>query len=113
MPKSEECRLRVGMPFNEQAAYRSTAMQSRNISPRVNHPMIAISPAMDNGAIGRMLRRFDQINRLRRKAILQEYAGLMPSVAKRRNIASIRWGGSLAPPSSHQVITAMNAPTTY
>jgi hypothetical protein len=34
------------MPFNEQAAYRSTAMQSRNISPRGNHPMIAINPAM-------------------------------------------------------------------
>jgi len=28
----------------------------------------------------------------------------MPSVVIRRNIASIRWGGSLAPPSSHQVI---------
>jgi hypothetical protein len=30
-----------------------------NISPRVNHPMIAISPAMDNGGIGGMLRRID------------------------------------------------------
>jgi hypothetical protein len=47
------------MPFNEQAAYRSTAMQSHNISPRGNHPMIAINPAMDDGAIGRMSRRFD------------------------------------------------------
>src|SRR5260370_30975892 len=37
----------------------------------------------------------------------------MPPVAKRRNIASIRRGGSFAPPSSHQVITAMKAPTTY
>jgi hypothetical protein len=37
----------------------------------------------------------------------------MPSVAKRRNIASIRPGGSLAPPLSHQVITAMKEPTTY
>jgi hypothetical protein len=34
-------------------------MPPRNISPRVNHPMIAISPAMDKGAIGGMLRRFD------------------------------------------------------
>jgi hypothetical protein len=47
------------MPFNEQAAYRSTAMQSRNISTRGDGPMIAINPAMDNGAIGRMPRRFD------------------------------------------------------
>jgi hypothetical protein len=47
------------MPFKEQAAYRSTAMQSRNISPRCNRPMIAINPAMDDGAVGRMPRRFD------------------------------------------------------
>ncbi len=47
------------MPFNEQAAYLSTAIQSRNISPRGNRPMIAINPAMDNGAIGRLPRRFD------------------------------------------------------
>jgi hypothetical protein len=38
---------------------------------------------------------------------------MMPSVAKRRNITSIRSGGSFAPPSSHQVITAMKEPTTY
>jgi len=47
------------MPFNEQAACRFTAMQSRNISPRGNRPMIDINPAMDNGAIGRLPRRFD------------------------------------------------------
>jgi len=38
---------------------------------------------------------------------------MMPSVAKRRNIASIRRGGNFVPPSSHQVITAMKTPTTY
>jgi len=38
---------------------------------------------------------------------------MMPSVAKRRKIASIRCGGSFAPPSNHQVSTAMYAPATY
>jgi len=38
--------------------------------------------------------------------------GSMPSVASRRNMASIRWGGNFAPPSSHQVITVKKAPTT-
>jgi hypothetical protein len=38
---------------------------------------------------------------------------MMPSVAKRRKIASIRRGGNFVPPSSHQVITAMKTPTTY
>ena len=41
------------------------------------------------------------------------YDCAIPSAAKRLNIASIRFGGSFAPPSSHQVITAMKAPTTY
>ncbi len=48
-----------------------------------------------------------------RRAPLQAYDSMMPSVAKRLNITSIRWGGSFAPPSSHQVITAMKEPTTY
>jgi mono/diheme cytochrome c family protein len=43
----------------------------------------------------------------RQRATRQEYNGVIPSVAKRRNIASIRWGGSFAPLSSHQVNTAM------
>jgi len=34
---------------------------------------------------------------------------MMPSLARRRNIASIRWAGSFAPPSSHHVNTAMQA----
>jgi hypothetical protein len=38
---------------------------------------------------------------------LQESDGMIPSVAKCRNIASTPWGGSFAPPSSHQVNTAM------
>src|SRR5262249_36868769 len=38
--------------------------------------------------------------------------GSRRSVAPRRNRASICWGGTFAPPSSHHVITAMKAPTT-
>ena len=34
---------------------------------------------------------------------------MIPSVAKRRNIASIRWGGSFAPPPSHQVMARSSA----
>ena len=35
------------------------------------------------------------------------YTDVTPSAAKRLNIASIRFGGNFAPPSSHQVSTAM------
>jgi hypothetical protein len=41
---------------------------SRNISPRGNRPMTAINPAKDHGAIARMPRRFDHLNRVPRKA---------------------------------------------
>src|SRR4030088_3632045 len=53
---------------------------------------------------------FDSTESTTLEGPLQEGDGAIPSVAKRRNIASIRFGGSFAPPSSHQVITAMNAP---
>jgi hypothetical protein len=43
---------------------------SRNTSPRGNRPMAAINPAMDDGAIARMRRRTNQLNRLHWKADL-------------------------------------------
>jgi hypothetical protein len=43
---------------------------SHKISPRGNRPMAAINPAMDDGAIARMRRRFNQLNRLHWKADL-------------------------------------------
>jgi hypothetical protein len=38
---------------------------------------------------------------------IQRAGSWMPLVAKSRNMVSIRWGDSFAPPSSHQVKTAM------
>jgi hypothetical protein len=41
----------------------------------------------------------------------REYKKPMPSAARRRNMASISAGGNFPPLSSHQVNTAMQAPT--
>jgi hypothetical protein len=43
----------------------------------------------------------------RHAGLRSKRAGPIPAVAKRRNIASIRFGCSFAPPSSHQISTAM------
>ncbi len=52
--------LRKQASFNEQAAYRSTPMQFAQYLPARHPPDAAINPAMDDGAIARMPRRFDQ-----------------------------------------------------
>jgi len=52
--------LRKHVSFNEQAPCPFNRNAVRAISHRAgNRPMTAINPATDNGAIGRMLRRFD------------------------------------------------------
>jgi hypothetical protein len=42
----------------------------------------------------------ESVESVSKSPTLQEYDGVIPAVAKRRNIASIRFGGSIAPPSS-------------
>jgi hypothetical protein len=80
---------------DEQAAYRSIAMPSLNVSSCGNRPMIAINPARANDVNGRMPRRLIE------PSLLQGYEGAMPSIARRRNIASIRRAAAWLPQAQH------------
>jgi hypothetical protein len=52
-------RLRLSIPFNEQAAYLSHRNAVAQYLPARQPPDDRLNPAMDDGAIGRMPRRFD------------------------------------------------------
>jgi hypothetical protein len=78
---------------------------SRNISTRGNRPMTAINPAMDDGAIARMPRRFDQLNRLHWKADLsgiRRHNALGRQAPKHRiNPLWRRHSATVEPPGHH------------
>jgi hypothetical protein len=78
---------------------------SRNISARGSRPMTAINPAMDDGAIARMRRRFNQLNRLHWKVDLsriRRHDALGRQAPKHRiNPLRRQLGATVKPPGHH------------